>query len=42
MKTMPPQIVDNFTSVNIYRGGNKPQSLVIHFFGALAFDSSSF
>ena len=36
MKTMPPQIVDNFTSVNIYRGGNKPQYLVIHFFGALS------
>lgn len=36
MKTMPPQIVDNFTDVNIYRGGNKPQYLVIHFFGALS------
>lgn len=33
---MPLQIVDNFTDVNIYWGGNKPQYLVIHFFGALS------
>lgn len=29
-----PQIKQNFTDVNIYRGGNHPAYIVIHYFGA--------
>jgi len=30
-----PQIKQNFTDVNIYKGGNNPKYIVIHYFGAL-------
>lgn len=31
-----PEIKENFTSVNIYKNGNTPRYLVIHFFGAFS------